>query len=130
MALMRCRPLVNGDDARPSIAVLGPAPGARKRISYWTPLVSLGSTPSMRQAPAASVTTVFHRTLSRNSWTVQPCSARSPASLTVLKFASCQTAPPRIAAPGTLPTTIDALALAVCAGLLQETAPVLVTTVP
>ena len=32
--------------------------------------------------------------------------------------------------PGILPTTIEALALAVCEGLFQATTPVFVTTVP
>jgi hypothetical protein len=34
MSLMRCRPFVKSECARPSIAVFGPAPGRVKRSSY------------------------------------------------------------------------------------------------
>ncbi len=33
MSLIRCSPFVNGEDARPSIAVFAPAPGAVNRSS-------------------------------------------------------------------------------------------------
>jgi len=41
-------PLVKADSARPSAAVFGPAPGAVKRSSYWSPVTSFGSIPPMR----------------------------------------------------------------------------------
>src|SRR5262249_1555634 len=90
----------------------------------------------MRYTPLASVCTDCDSWLSLYSSTVQPFSARSLESWTVSKLASYQADPFSTARvgvrglPGMLPTTIDALALAVWVGLFQEATDVFVTTVP
>ena len=81
----------------------------------------------MRYAPLESVSVEYCSWPSRYSSTDQPASDRSLAPCTSSKFASCQAAPFSTPTPGTPPTSIETLALAVCVGAFQLTTPVLVT---
>ncbi len=84
----------------------------------------------MRYVPMASVMTDRKSWPSRYRSTIQPSNRRSLPPTALSKSASCQTRPLSTPKPGTPPTSIETLALAVCGGVFQVTVPVFVTVVP